>query len=190
MRVARKKTNLRSTTKTFLGKGWFLYFTPHPPLLQRNKRLSGKKRLGKNDAAKMVFFSLLTNVAEGKFLQLIGGAKEGDLFVLLFVPLDYEYLFWKYRLTRLKNEVIVREKSRFLCAVLSYSATQVKGLQARLSPQKTRERERAKHSLFFLSSLFRVKDFSRARDVGASLSSSSKWHIHFYFYLKDTKNLQ
>ena len=40
-----------------------------------------------------VWLSLLANVAEGKFLQQIGGAKEGELFVILFIPLDYEYLF-------------------------------------------------------------------------------------------------
>ena len=112
----------------------------------------------------MVFFSLLTNVAEGKFLQLIGGAKEGELFVLLFIPLDYEYLFWKYRLTRLKNEVIVREKSRFLCAVLSYSAPQVKGLQARLFPQKTREKRESKAlDLLSVIALSRERLFERER---------------------------
>ena len=111
----------------------------------------------------MVFFSLLANVAEGKFLQQIGGAKEGELFVLLFIPLDYEYLFWKYRLTRLKNEVIVREKSRFLCAVLSYSATHVKGLQARLSPQKTRERESKALALLSVIALSRERLFESER---------------------------
>ena len=68
-------------------------FHPTPTTSTTKQAFLEKKRLGKNDAAKMVFFSLLTNVAEGKFLQLIGGAKEGELFVLLFIPLDYEYLF-------------------------------------------------------------------------------------------------
>ena len=187
LRVARKKLSCDLWRKLSLEKG-DSFISPHTHhFYNETSDFQEKKRLGKNDAAKMVFFSLLANVAEGKFLQQIGGAKEGELFVLLFIPLDYEYLFWKYRLTRLKNEVIVREKSRFLCAVLSYSATQVKGLQARLFPQKTREKREQSTRSSFCHRSFAWKTFTRKRDVGASFSSSSKWHIYFYLI---QKNLQ
>ena len=33
-----------------------------------------------------------------------------EVFVLPFSALDYEYLFWKYRLTRFKSEVIYSGK--------------------------------------------------------------------------------
>ena len=37
--------------------------------------------------------------------------EEAEVLILLVVTFDYEYLFWKFRLTRLRSETIYREKN-------------------------------------------------------------------------------
>ena len=57
----------------------------------------------------MFIFSLLTSVAEGDFRWLRWLTRRGKLRTP-FPAQDYEYLFWKYRLTRFKSEVIYSGK--------------------------------------------------------------------------------
>ena len=60
----------------------------------------------KNDDKKIGFY-FLTYEWSRRRLSLIKTNNEGEeVFALPFSALDYEYLFWKYRLTRLKSEII------------------------------------------------------------------------------------
>ena len=76
----------------------------------RNVRDFGKNRdFWKNDDRECLFF--FTYARCRRRLPLIKMNNEGEkVFVLPFSTLDDEYLFWKYRLTRFKSEVIYSGK--------------------------------------------------------------------------------
>ena len=60
---------------------------------------------GKNESANyFYFFTYEWSRRRLSLIKVINRAEE--VFVLLFVAFDYEYLFRKYRLTRLNSEVI------------------------------------------------------------------------------------